>query len=157
MHGYELTSNTAKQDNFSDSFTKFALDSLKNVKDWEFIVNGIDDNEFASNPIARNMLEGQPIYNLKLISIIDPSAITADTLSIDNYANFIITVPKKPNGALFIKQVELIKSLNSGDTVLVSGDITYVNNQLKVDFSDVVKDIYSSNIDILASDIKRKH
>lgn len=122
-----------------------------------FLVKDIDDNEFASNPLAQTTFAGKEIYNFNLISIINPSAVTTDTLEINNYINFISTVPKKSKAIALQNQIEVIKSLKSGDTVFVNGSITYINTQLKIDFEDVVNEPYGTNIDILLNSIKKKN
>lgn len=153
---YEILTNSAKPDQASEQFKKFTLDSLKDVKDWVMIVDGIDDNEFASSPLSRYTFADQPIYNLKLISIIDQSAVNTDTISIDNKVNFILTLPKKPKGDNFKKYVEVIKTLNQGDTIFFSGAITKIDNEMKVNLTDVVKQYMLTNLDLLPKSIRKK-
>lgn len=153
---YSLSSNSSLFDKTVDSLNKLALDSLKDVKNWEFIVEEINDNQHYSKAIAMNMLEGIEIYNLILRSPIDPITEYKDSVSISENVHFMITVPKKPKSPDFIKTVAEIKSLNVGDTVLVSGSITKLNKNLEVDFSDLVKELYTNYVDIFPKSIKKK-
>lgn len=64
--------NSAKLDMEIDSFTQYALDSLKSIKNWVMIVNDINDNPYSANSFANGLydLNSTPVYNLILYSTI---------------------------------------------------------------------------------------
>lgn len=76
------------------------------------------------------------IYNLNLISILDLHLKNTETISIDNKASFTITLPKVPDNDKFKEMLGVLKTLTYGDTVLVSGAVTKINDDLKVDFKE---------------------
>lgn len=153
---YDVQYNSVRFDKTAEDIKKYALDSLKNVKDWEFIVEEINDNEFMSSEVTLNALGYQPVYNLLLNSVIDNSKIDADTIPINNKINFIITIPKKPKTKVFLDISKKIATLKEGDTVYVSGAITKFNKNLEIDFSEFLKRYYTEYLEIFPLSIKKK-
>ncbi len=154
--------NSAKLDMKIDSFTRYALDSLKDIKNWVVVINEINDNPYSANSFANGFydLNSTPVYNLILYSTIkNYDKVDASLDSINHPQADVVfmtyTIPKQPKGDILKKQVELIKTLNRGDTLLVSGGITYINKKLKPDFSKFFKDSGEWYLDLLATDIKK--
>ena len=155
--------NSAKLDMKIDSFTGYALDSLKNIKNWVVVVNEINDNPYSANSFANGFydLNSTPVYNLMLYSTIkNYDKVDASLDSINHPQADVVfmtySILKKPKGDILKKQVELIKTLNWGDTLLVSGSITYLNEKLKPDFSKFFKDSGEWQLDLWATDIRKK-
>lgn len=153
---YDFYGNAVKFDSVANDLKNFALDSLKDIKEWEFIVKKIDDNFYSSGPLSRELFQGQDIYNLNLISILDVNSLFKGDQEILNFVNFKATVLKTPKSENLIKQMEVIKTLSIGDTVLIDGSVTKINNHLKVDFSDIVEPVFVNPIDLLITNIVKK-
>lgn len=155
----ELSTNAVLADNVADSLTKFALDSLKEVKEWELIVQEITEDSYGMSKLGELLYAGRPVYNLKMISLFDTTLPKADTLAIGTYVFMTYTIPKYVEGDDLKKQLAAIKSLSPGDTVLVSGSITMLNDQYKADFSPMVKTdhTFGKSLDVLLTDIKKKN
>ena len=63
-HDYSLLQNPIKQDKLSEELVKFALDSLKNVKEWVLIVDNI--NDISSNSDISEPSPSEDINNIQL-------------------------------------------------------------------------------------------
>ncbi|QHS56071.1 hypothetical protein GWR56_11195 [Mucilaginibacter sp. 14171R-50] len=153
---YSITSNSIKKDAHIEDFNKYAKDTLKEFKNWEFIVDEVNDNRSDANTISQIFgWDENPIYNLKVVSPIKVDN-SVDTIAIDNRVNFTYTIPKLPKGAPLKKQLTLIKDLNKGDTIIVSGAVTHFNNKGKIDFATFYDQDLPWNIDLMVSDIWKK-
>jgi len=152
---YELSSNPILLDRAADSLKKYSIDSLSKVKDWEFIVRDINDNPNYSNPAVKSFFNGD-VYNIELSSFLNGSKSIADTIAIDEAVNFIVTVPKIPKTKVFRSINESLSNLKPGDTVLVSGAVTVIDQNLKVNYAKWLNEPYSGRIDILPNSIKKK-
>jgi len=154
---YDITSNAIKKDEHIKSFNKYALDSLKDIKDWELIVTEINDNSFDANSVISTLgnASAAPIYNLKLVAPIKIDN-SVDTISISNRVDFTFTTPKDPKNEGLKKIVAILKTLSKDDAVIVSGSLTHVNGKGKVDFSSFYDQYGPWNVDVLLSDIRKK-
>jgi len=152
---YEITSNAAKKDVHIAAFNKYALDSLKKVSGWEMIVTEINDNRYDQNKTAKVIFGGAPAYNLKLVAPIKIDK-TADSIAVDNRVDFTVTVPKNANSEMLKAQLNVIKNLSRGDTVIVGGSITHLDEVGKVNFASFYDGMANWNLDLLATDIQKK-
>lgn len=156
---YQTTNNSAKADLRYEEFKKYALDSLKEIKDWVVLVNEVSDYVGDANSTAPLRMDlSKPIYNLKMYSVIrmyDKINPSLDSVNLPQGDVIFLTytTPKSPKDKKFI---DLIKSVNNGDTLLVSGSLTHINQDYKIDFKDMMKTGYAWNFDLLASEIKKK-
>ena len=151
--------NSAQEDLHIAAFNKYAIDSLKKVKNWELIVTGVDDDASNSNSFAKALfdLNNNPVYNLMLAAPIEIDR-SVDTIAISNRVDFTYTILKKPKGDTLKQQLTLIQQLKKGDTVIVSGALTHLDN-LKVDFSSFYNPYETTgnwNVDFLITDIHKK-
>lgn len=150
--------DATQKDEAISSLNKFVTDSLKDIKNWEFTVTGINDNPEEANSLVTVLgnAHAQPIYNLGLVSEFEQDT-KADSIAIDNRLDFTYTTPKKPKNAKLTEILKVIKSLRRGDKVLVSGAIMHINDKGKVDLSEYFDDsLLTWNLDILISDIHKK-
>jgi len=152
---YEITSNAAKKDVHIAAFNKYALDSLKKISGWEMIVTEINDKNYDQNTTAKVIFGGAPAYNLKLVAPITVDKKT-DTIAIDNRVDFTVTIPKSANSEMLKTQLNIIKNLSRGDTVIVAGSITHLDEAGKVNFSTFYDGMANWNLDLLATDIQKK-
>ncbi|MFD2145479.1 hypothetical protein [Mucilaginibacter antarcticus] len=148
------TSDAIKRDMHVEAFNKYAADSLKNITGWEMIVTEINDNDLSMNSFSSVLGLAGPVYNLVLTSPIKVEA-SVDSLSIDNRVDFTYTLAKSPKGDVLKKQLEVIKTLSKGDVVIVSGAITHVNDQGKIDFSSFYDTYGPWKLDLLLNDISK--
>lgn len=153
---YEITSNAVKKDNHIKAFNKYALDSLKKVTDWEMIVTEVNDMQNATSSFAEALgINNNPVYNLLLVAPIKIDN-SVDTIAIDNRVDFTYTMPKEPKGDELKRQLTIIKTLNKGDTVIVSGALAHLDNKLKVNFASFYDETLPWNVDLLLTDIRKK-
>jgi len=150
---YEITSDAIKKDTHIAAFNKYALDSLKNITGWEMIVTEINDNELSSSSVMSKIGLAGPVYNLKLTAPIKIDK-SVDTLSVGNRVDFTYTIPKQPKGDALQKQLEIIKTLNKGDVVVISGALTHFDDSGKVNFASFYDAYGPWNIDLLLNDVK---
>jgi len=153
----DVTSNAIKKDIHITAFNKYAADSLNKIYDWEMIVTEINDNQLEASSLAKALfdLDNNPVYNLQLVSPIKIDK-TVDTIAIDNRVDFTYTVPKNPKGDTLKKQLTLIKTLSKGDTVIVSGALTHIDNGGKVNFASFYDQYLPWNVDLLLKSIRKK-
>jgi hypothetical protein len=149
-----FTSNAAVMDSVKAAFNKYALDSLKNIRSWEMIVDELNDNISSTSSVAEVTFDkyNTPLYNLKLVTsakIDNPG----DTIAYEDRTDYTYTIPKNPTDDFLKKQLEIIKTLKFGDTVIVSGSLTHVEDG-KIDFTPLFDKRW--DIDILITDIKKK-
>ncbi|HEY5325922.1 MAG TPA: hypothetical protein VIJ27_02895, partial [Mucilaginibacter sp.] len=65
------STNAAKTDVRVQWFNKYALDSLRNIKNWQVIVNEVSENTNDASSVAKQLLDlSKPFYNLKMYSVI---------------------------------------------------------------------------------------
>jgi hypothetical protein len=152
---YEITSDAIKKDTHIEAFNKYALDSLKNITNWEMIVTDINDNYASSNSVIAKLGNGSPVYNLVLTSLIKIDK-SVDSVAIDNRVDFTYTIPKSPKGDALKKQLAVIKTLSKGDVILVSGALLHLDDNGKVNFAS----FYSTyggpwNVDLLLTDVSK--
>ncbi|WP_214072399.1 hypothetical protein [Mucilaginibacter sp. dw_454] len=76
-------------------------------------------------------------------------------MSIGNRVDFTYTIPKNPKGDALKKQLTIIKTLNKGDVVTVSGALTHFDDNGKINFASFYDSYGPWNIDLLLSDIKK--
>ena len=152
---YEITSNAAKKDVHIAAFNKYALDSLKKVSGWEMIVTEINDNQYDQNTTAKVIFGGAPAYNLMLVAPIKIDK-KVDTIAIDNRVDFTVTIPKTANSEMLKAQLNVIKNLSKGDTVIVAGSITHLDEAGKVNFATFFDGVAYWKLDLLATDIQKK-
>ena len=150
----EVTSNALKKDSHIAAFNKYVLDSLKNVKVWKFIVDEINDNSFDANSITKTMGNGNEVYNLMLVAPIKIDN-SVDSIAMNNRVDFTYTIPKNPKGAVLKKQLEIIKGLNKGDVVIISGALTHIDDNGKVNFASFYDQYQPWKLDVLVSDIQK--
>ena len=154
---YDIRSNAILKDKHVKAFDAYAQDSLKNIKNWEFIVAEINDNEFFTNTFFSRF--GDPndkVYNLELLAPIKIDN-SVDTIAVDNMVNFIFTIPKEPKGKQLKKILSTIQSLAKDDVVIISGALTNIDNDLKVNFAPLFdKDLFEWKMDVLITDIRKK-
>jgi hypothetical protein len=150
---YLYTSMATVKDSVKAAFDKYALDSLKKIQSWEMLVEGVDDTGLSSS-VAEVTLDtySTPVYNLRLVSPIKIDN-TIDTIAVDNRADFTYTIPKNPTDDFLKKQIAIIKTLTYGDTVIVSGSLTHVEDG-KITFAPLFDEQW--NVDLLITDIKKK-
>lgn len=161
-HDYSGFENAAKADLNIAAFNKYAEDSLKDVKDWVVVVNEINDYPSSASSFAKAMFDlNQPSYNLIMYSTIKNNIEPDPVLDSINhpqadivYLNY--TLPKEPTNEKLISQVNFIRQLEKGDTLLVSGAITHLNSQLKPDFSELIKGSGEWHLDFLVTDLRKK-
>jgi hypothetical protein len=151
---YEITSDAIKKDTHIEAFNKYATDSLKNISGWEMIVTEINDNDMAMNSFSSVLGLAGPVYNLVLTAPIGIDR-TVDSLAINNRVDFVYTLPKSPKGDVLKKQLDIIKTLNKGDVVIVSGAITHVNDKGKIDFSPFYDEYGPWKLDLLLNTISK--
>jgi hypothetical protein len=154
---YDVTSNAIKKDEHIKLFNKYALDSLKEIKNWELIVTEINDNSADASSIVKTLgnANAAPIYNLKLVAPIKIDN-SVDTIAIDNRVDFTFTTPKDPRNENLKRIVNTLKTLNKDDIVIVSGALTHINEEGKVDFAPFYDSYSPWDVDILLSDISKK-
>lgn len=151
---YEISSDAIKKDTHIAAFNKYSLDSLKNISGWDMIVTEINDNELSENSAMSKIGLAGPVYNIKLTAPIKIDK-SVDTLSIGNRVDFTYTIPKQPKGDALRKQMEIIKTLSKGDVVQVSGALTHLDDNGKVNFASFYDSYGPWNIDLLLIDIKK--
>ncbi len=148
--------NALQTDNLIKAFNKYAIDSLKEIQSWEMIVSEINDDEYDASSFAKGMsMTDYPFYNLKLAAPVKIDK-SVDTTASDDRVDFVYTILKDPKGEELKKQLSIMQTLHEGDTVLVSGSITHLNDELKIDFTDVFQSFLPWKIDLLINDIKKK-
>ena len=153
---YDVTSNSIKKDAHIEAFNKYAKDTLKEFKDWEFIVDEVNDKSYDANTVSKVLgFDANPIYNLKLVAPINIDN-SVDTISIDNRVNFTCTIPKSPKTAQLKKALMVIKDLNKGDIIIVSGAVTHVDDKGKINFASFYDQDLPWNVDLMVSDIRKK-
>lgn len=154
---YEVTSNAVKKDAHIKAFNKYSLDSLKNIKDWEFTVTEINDASSDANSFIKMLgdLDNNQIYNLVLVAPIKIDN-SVDSVAIDNRVDFTYTIPKNPKNAVLIKQLSILKTLQKGDVVIVSGALTHLDDNSKVNFESFYDQYGPWNVDLLLTDIRKK-
>ncbi|RFZ85697.1 hypothetical protein DYU05_08900 [Mucilaginibacter terrenus] len=153
---YEVTSNAAIKDAHITAFNKYALDSLKDFKNWEFIVSEINDNTYDANTVSKLLgFNNNPVYNLKLVAPITIDK-TVDSIAIDNQVRFTYTTLKTPKGAELKKYLSVIKNLKKDDTVIISGAITHLDEHGKINFSNFFDDNMPWDVDLMLTDIHKK-
>ncbi len=150
---YRFTPEATIKDSVKAAFDKYAIDSLKNIRSWEVVVEGIDDFGLSST-VAKATLDiyNNPVYNLRLVAPIKIDN-SIDTIEYYNRADFTYTIPKNPTDDFLKKQLAIIKTLTYGDTVLVSGSLTHVEDG-KITFAPLFDERW--NVDLLLTDIKKK-
>lgn len=159
---YSILQNAAKADLEIASFNKYAEDSLKDVKNWVVVVNEINDDPSSANSFAKGMFDlSRPVYNLIMYSTVTNNAEINPVLDSINHPQAEVvflnyTLPKDPSNQKLIAQIDLIKHLNPGDTLLVSGAVTHLNSHLKPDFSEVIMTTGEWHLDFLVTDMTRK-
>ena len=154
---YSITSDAIKKDDHIVAFNKYAIDSLKSIKNWEMIVTEITDNSYNSSSFAKAFLDvdNHPVYNLLLVAPIKIDR-SIDTIAIDNKVEFTYTILKSPKGDNLKQQLVILKNLTKGDTVIVSGSITHLDESLKVNFASFYENFANWNVDLLLTDIRKK-
>jgi len=151
---YEITSNAVKKDAHIVAFNKYALDSLKNITGWEMIVTDVNDNSLSSNTVVSKLGDGSPVYNLVLTVLVKIDR-SVDSVGVDNRIDFTYTIPKDPKGDALKKQLAVIKTLNKGDAVIVSGALTHLDDSGKVNFASFYDSYGPWNIDLLLNNISK--
>lgn len=153
---YSITSNSIKKDAHIEAFNKYAKDTLKEFKNWEFIVDEVNDNRSDANTISQIFgWDENPIYNLIAVAPVKIDN-SVDTIAIDNRVDFVYTLPKSPKGASLKKQLLVIKDLNKGDIIIVSGAVTHLDNKGKINFASFYEQDLPWNVDLMVSDIRKK-
>lgn len=151
---YEITSDAIKKDTHIEAFNKYALDSLKKISNWEMIVTEINDDSSSSNSLISKLGNGDPVYNLILIAPIQIDK-SVDSVAINNRVNFTYTIPKAPKGDALKKQLEIIKTLSKGDVITVSGSLTHLDDNGKVNFASFYNSYGPWNVDLLVTDLSK--
>jgi len=153
----DYDSNAAQKDKRVADFNKYATDSLKKIAGWEMIVSEVNDENFSSNSFAKAFfdLDNNPVYNLELVEPIKYDK-SVDTIGINNRVEFTYTLPKTPKGDSLKKQLALIQNLKKGDTVIVSGALTHIDDNLKVNFAAVFDKGMPWQVDLLATSVRKK-
>ena len=147
--------NSFQKDSLINAFNKYAIDSLKRIQAWEMIVTGTSDDMGSATSIAQQLYDmDDPIYNVSFVAPIKIDRST-DTIASDNRVDFVFTVHKNSKDVLEKKRLEMIKNLNKGDTVLVSGGLTHLVHG-KFDFSKALDGSTNFKYDLLANEIKKK-
>ena len=147
--------NAIQKDSLIKAFNKYAIDSLKKIQSWEMIVTGTSDDMGSATSIAQQLYDmDDPIYNVSFVAPIKIDRST-DTIASDNRVDFVFTVHKNSKDVLEKKRLEMIKNLNEGDTVLVSGGLTHLVHG-KFDFSKALDGSTNFKYDLLANEIKKK-
>ena len=60
---YSITSNSIKKDAHIEAFNNYAKDTLKEFKNWEFIVDEVNDNRSDANTVSQILgWDDNPIY-----------------------------------------------------------------------------------------------
>lgn len=144
-----LEINDAKLDQEAEILTKYASDSLSNIKNWVVVVNSIEADAW------------QPLYRLETYSIIkqrDTIDPTLDSLNIPQAEVVFINynVPKVTSDALKRGHLKLLKEVNPGDTLLISGLITKMGKGSKPYFSELVRETGNWDMDLIATNIVKK-
>ncbi|MFD0792770.1 hypothetical protein ACFQZX_04035 [Mucilaginibacter litoreus] len=153
---YDITSNSIKKDAHIEAFNKYAKDTLKEFKDWQFVVDEVNDNDYEANTVSKILgFNVNPIYNLKLVAPIKIDN-SVDTIAIDNRVDFTYTIPKSPKGASLKKQLMVIKDLNQGDTIIISGAVTHLDDKGKINFAPFYDQYLPWNVDLIVSEIRKK-
>ncbi|GAA3994596.1 hypothetical protein [Mucilaginibacter dorajii] len=152
---YDVTSNAAKKDAHIIAFNKYALDSLKSIKDWEFKVTEVNDNSSDASSLVKTMGNPDAVYNLILVAPIKVDN-SVDSISISNRVDFVYSIPKEPKGDALKKQLDLIKTLTKNDVVIVSGALTHIDDKGKVNFASFYDQYLPWNIDLLLTSIRKK-
>lgn len=163
QNNFGISTNAALKDSITSGFNKYALDSLRSVKDWHLIVNEIDQSPEFSSSFAKAMydLDKDPVYNIRLYSVIkdfetiDPRLDSINAPQAD-VVYFTYTIRKDERESNLKNHLSLIKTLKTGDTLLVSGSITHIGENLKPDFSEVIEESSSWELDILPTELKKK-
>ena len=152
---YDITSNSIKKDFHIESFNKYAKDTLKEFKDWEFVVTEINDYSTSASTIGKLLgFDSGPIYNLVLVAPIKIDR-SVDTIAISNRVDFTYTLPKKPKNAGLLKQLSVIKTLSKGDVVLVSGALTHLDDKGKINFASFYDQMGPWNVDLMVNAIRK--
>jgi len=151
---YHIQSNAAQKDMHINAFNKYALDSLKTIVNWEMIVTGINDDTMDATTVAK-MLLSSDVYNLQLVAPIKIDR-SVDTIAIDNRVDFTLTIPKTPKGDTLKKQLQVVQKLKAGDTVIVSGALTHLDDKGKINFASFYDKSLPWNIDLLQTKIRKK-
>jgi hypothetical protein len=155
---YEIQSDAIKRDAHIAAFNKYALDSLKNIKNWEFKVTEINDSRYQVNSVMQVMSDtySTPFYNLLLVAPIKIDN-SVDSIAINNRVDFTYSTPKTPTNALLKKNLAVVKTLSKGDIVVISGALMHVNDEGKVDFSKFYDETsFVWNFDVMITDIRKK-
>lgn len=150
-----VTSNAVSKDSHISAFNKYALDSLKHIVNWEMIVDEVNDNEYDSSSAGKVLFNGSPIYNLLLTAPVKIDR-SVDTIAIDNRVDFILTIPKQPKSDTLKKHLSVIQALKKGDTVIISGALTHLDNNGKVNFASFYDQTLPWKIDVLQTAIRKK-
>lgn len=152
---FSIGSNAAQKDDHIAAFNKYAKDSLKKITNWEMLVTNVNDNSLDESSFAKAMFGSNEVYNLVLVCPIKIDK-TVDTIAMDNRVNFTYTIPKSPTSEGLKKQLAIIKSLDKNDAVIVSGSLTHLDGNMKVNFEEFFNSYQPWNVDLLITDIRKK-
>lgn len=155
--------NAIKTDKKIQDFNKYAVDSLKEVKDWIVVVNEVNDSPMGASSTGALLFNVDSVYNLRMYATIRNFTEKEFDKSLDSLNHpqadvvfLTYTVPKAPTDEKLKKHLDIIKKLSMGDTLLISGAVTRLNKDLKPDFSELIKSYGEWEVDFLATDIKKK-
>ena len=147
-------SNAADKDAHVLAFNKYVRDSVQHVTGWEMIVTGVNDDAFRASSTAQRLDNDEgSCYNVMLAAPIKPYK--GDPLTAGNEVEFTYSLGKNPDDPLLIKRIEIIKALNPGDTVIVSGAVTHLDGDKFLNFEELYGQLW--NIDLVATKFEKKH
>ena len=152
---YNVTSNAASKDSHISAFNKYAVDSLKQIANWEMIVDEVNDNEFSSSTAGKILFSDTEVYNVKMVAPVKIDR-SIDTIAIDNEVEFTLTIPKNPKTDTLKKQLSVIQTLKKGDTVIISGALTHLDKNGKINFASFYDQMLPWNVDVLQTAIHKK-
>lgn len=146
--------NAADKDAHIKAFNKYVSDSLQHISGWEMIVTNVNDDALKTNSaVSAYGMDGVPHYNVMLAAPIKPYK--GDPLTAGNEVEFTYSILKEPADTDLKKRIELIKTLASGDTVIVSGALAHLDSDKKLNFEE----LYTGggwNVDLLPTKFEKK-
>lgn len=162
-HDYSTIDNAAKMDERVSFFNKYAQNELKDINNWEVVVNEVSDDNYSKSSFADAILDPNlPVYNLKMYSVIrmyDKIDKSRDSLNLPQGDVIFITctVPKQEKQSKNGKSwLNVVKNASNGDTLLISGSITHIDENLKPDFRSLISEDGYWNVDLIPTEIKKK-
>lgn len=151
---FEVASDAIKKDTRIAAFNKYASDSLKSISGWEMIVTEINDDPLSSNTVMTAIGNGSPVYNVVLTAPVKIDR-SVDSVAVDNRVDFTYSIPKEPTSDALKKQLAIIKTLSKGDVIIVSGSLTHLDDNGKVNFASFYDHYTNWNIDLLLTGVKK--